>query len=151
MTETAGFQIDGRTYEVPALGTFTMDEAQILYDYSGLLIEDFAANEEGFSDRIRNPGLYKALLHVAYVRGNPKASTREVAAVVGALKYWDVLQNWADAINSREADAVPLDETKPPSEQSQNASDGSSSTSGADSSATSAPPASTREVIGIGV
>ena len=42
----SGFVIDGVVYEVPGLDTLTMDEAQVLYDYSGLGLEDFAQSAE---------------------------------------------------------------------------------------------------------
>jgi len=41
-TETLKFKIGEQEYEIPLLDDFTMDEWQILYDYSGLVLEDFS-------------------------------------------------------------------------------------------------------------
>ena len=41
-TETLKFKIGDQEYEIPLLDDFTMDEWQILYDYSGLVLEDFS-------------------------------------------------------------------------------------------------------------
>ena len=74
-TNESGFVIDGVVYEVPGLDTLTMDEAQVLYDYSGLGLEDFAQSADETEEEtkarerlFRNPGLMRALMHIAYKR-----------------------------------------------------------------------------------
>lgn len=134
MAAETGFIIDGTRYEVPTLDTFTMDEAQVLYDYSGLGIEDFvpiaeppappdnadqdakaaydellAARDgelEALNRKLRNPGFLRALVHVAYQRGNPKFTPQRVREAVGAS---DHTQNWVAFIEEGLGD-----ETVPP-------------------------------------
>lgn len=88
-TNESGFAIGGRTYPVPDMGTFTMDEAQTLWDYSGLGLEDFSVPEdEGEEERevrlrrYRNPGFLRALMHIAYQRGNPEVRPSRVKALI---------------------------------------------------------------------
>lgn len=95
--ETSGFDIEGKTYPVPTLDTFDMDEAQVLYDYAGLGLEDFGpahpeatdeekeANEQEILQKAKNPAFKKALLHVAYARGNPELTSAQVKAAVGKV------------------------------------------------------------------
>ena len=95
MPDESGFVIDGRTYPVPTLDTFTMDEAQVLYDYAGLALEDFGpahpswpkeeqdAHEAGVLHKAKNPAFKRALVHVAYARGNPTESLATVRAIAG--------------------------------------------------------------------
>ena len=41
-TEALKFKIDDQEYEVPSIGEFDLDEWQIVYDYSGLILDDFS-------------------------------------------------------------------------------------------------------------
>lgn len=96
------FVIDGRDYEVPTLDSFDMDEAQVLFDYAGCVVEDFAPphpewsaeekakHEEGQLGKVRNPAFKRALVHVAYQRGNPDTHPSRVREVVGKLNIIDV-------------------------------------------------------------
>jgi hypothetical protein len=98
----AGFEIDGEVYEVPRLDTFDMDEAQILYDLSGIVLEDFIPPHPDDSEeerealltlqmaRVRNPAFRRALVVIAYVRANPDAVPAEVSQRVGKINAVDV-------------------------------------------------------------
>lgn len=101
MTES-GFLIDGTAYDVPTLDSFTMDEAEILYKCSGLTLEDFAIDEEDPSasaqllKNVRNPGFLRALMTVAYLRGNPGMSTSKAEAVIGKASLVEALESLAE-------------------------------------------------------
>jgi hypothetical protein len=138
-TET-GFMIDGRLYPVPDLGTFTMDEAQILYELAGLSLEDFAASEDEDDEasaerrrRLRNPGFMRALMHIAYQRGNPDMKPARVAALIGNA---NVVQAFEHLVPDEDEgdDASPPDVTSEPAPSSRTSSDDSSASSGGASS-----------------
>lgn len=118
MAAETGFMIDGALYEVPSLDTFTMDEAQVLYDYSGLTIEDFAALEDEDEneqvDRLKNPGFMRALMHIAYQRGNEKLAPAKVKALIGAANLLSSYEHLAVG----EDDALPPESTTEPEQQS---------------------------------
>jgi hypothetical protein len=126
-----GFIIDGRRYDIPSIDTFTIDEAQILYDYSGLTLEDFAAADDGDADELepkfRNPGFLRTLLHVAYQRGNPKANPQRVRTLIGTANLIETLQQLAETV---EEDAGPPVSTTEPDGSSPTSSAGSSESSG---------------------
>lgn len=155
MTDEVGFEIGGRTYPVPELDSFTMDEAQLLFDYAGVAIEDFALadpdasegerarHEERMIDKVRNPAFKRALVEIAYQRGNPKTSRADVRELISGVNMLEVLAGFADAENAEGDDASPPDEpesTPPPSEQSSSEPDDSKPSFGDDSSITSDVP-----------
>ncbi len=114
MAAETGFMIDGNMYEVPDMGTFTMDEAQTLYDYSGLGLEDFASPEDESDDdlrdrerKLRNPGFLRALMHIAYQRGNPAERPGKVKALIGAANIIAALENLAGDEPAVEDDGLP--------------------------------------------
>ncbi len=153
----SGFDIDGMLYEVPAFDSFTLDEAQVLYDYSGLAIEDFVsadpdasdeekeAHEQRIIDKAKNPAFKRALLHIAYQRGNPEMKAVRVKEVVGKANLLDVSLGLA----GEEDEASPPDQAvtartpTPPSDDDSSASvmPASDTSSGSsDSAVTSAGP-----------
>lgn len=117
MAAETGFTIADVIHEIPSLDTFTMDEAQVLYDYSGLTIEDFAldeedpASEEKQLEKWKNPGFLRAMMHIAYQRANPRANRAKVQAVIGATNMIAAISTLAEA----EDDAVPPASTTEPS------------------------------------
>lgn len=118
-TDTLKFKIDKDEYEIPPLDDFDMDEWQIVYDYSGLVLEDFApapdrAEETGDEDgplekerqrRVNNPAFTSALLHIGYRRAKPDAKPDAIKKLVGSTKRLQVLEAMAEA--APEGDAVP--------------------------------------------
>ena len=104
----SGLVLDGKLYDVPSLDTFTMDEAQILYDYAGLTLEDFAPadpeasedeqEEHGteFARKLKNPGFLRTLLHIAYQRGNPKTSQARVKDLIGKVNLIEALEHFGE-------------------------------------------------------
>lgn len=143
MAAETGFNIDGTLYELPTLDSFTMDEAQIMYDYSGLSLEDFAEPEEETAEqaaervrRFRNPGFLRALMHIAYRRQHPKLADGEIRQLVGSANLIDALKDLAD---DGETDAGPPALTSAPGGSSPSGSDVSSGSSGGGSTSDSAP------------
>ena len=105
----SGFVIDDVNYDVPTLDSFDMNEAQILYDTSGLALEDFAV-DDGDPDavaelqkNIRNPGFIRALMTVAYIRGTG-ASRKKAEAVIGQANLIGAIKSFAESV---EVDADP--------------------------------------------
>lgn len=99
--QQSGFEIGGRMYEVPTLDTFDMDEAQVLYEYSGCVLEDFVQanpedseedqrkHEEEVLRKAMSPGFKRALVHVAYQRGNRDVSPSKVREIAGKVNMLD--------------------------------------------------------------
>ena len=123
----SGFLIDGVVYEVPGLDTLTMDEAQVLYDYSGLGLEDFAQSPDETEEEakarerlFRNPGLMRSLMHIAYQRKHKKLPASQIRSLVGAANVLDALQGLTTS--EPEGEDVPLASTSEPSESSSNGS-----------------------------
>lgn len=149
----SGFLIDGNLYPVPAIDSFDMDEAQLLYDYSGLTIEDFGQpdseeEEQERTRRLRNPGFLRTMLHVSYQRANPAVKPVAVRKLIGSVNILEALSGLAD---DAEDDARPPDQesTSRPTELSPNEPSSSSESSGGSSTNGSALPDSHPESIGV--
>lgn len=134
----SGFLIDGTHYEVPTLDSFTMNEAEILYKCSGLALEDFAIDEEDpeavseFRAKTRNPGFLKALMTVAYIRGNSGTPVEAANRIIGAANLIDAMKALGDVA---EADVDPPAvgaDSAPENDSSSNDPSGGTSTSGSD-------------------
>jgi len=99
--EHPGILIDGVRYELPRVDDLDLDEEQILFDVSGVILPDFmpahpSAPEEVKtavaliqSARIRNPAFKRALVIIAYRRGNPGLSVEEIEQRVGKIDAMD--------------------------------------------------------------
>jgi hypothetical protein len=134
-----GFDINGTIYPVPPLDTFDMDEAQVLYDYSGLTLEDFAEDaDETPQDReererkLKNPGLMRALMHVTYQRRHRELKRQDVERLIGSA---NILQAYATLSSDvQEDEGLPPEQTTDPQPSSESGSVVSSTSSGNDSS-----------------
>ena len=146
-TEESAFVLDGKVYEIPGLDTFTMDEAQILYDYAGLSLEDFApadpeASEDEqeehsaeFARKLKNPGFLRTLMHIAYQRGNPKMSRARVQDLIGSANLVEALEHFGEEDDeSPPATSSPSEPSlpSPSSEPSRSGDSGTPSPSGSD-------------------
>ena len=142
------FVFDGQRLPIPDLETFTLAESVILYDNTGMTLEDFMPDEELSEEAAnaereskgRHPGFLLTLLHVAYQRAHPKFSVQKVRALIGSANLIEVIE----AIEGiPEDDAVPpsVESTSAPTASSRNASDDSSATSGNGSTNASDAPA----------
>lgn len=97
MTAESSFVIDGADYPIPGLESFNMDEAVVLYDCSGLTLEDFAIDEDDqeqvdeLESKTKNPGFIKALMIVAYMRGNG-VSRKKAEGLIGNSNLFEALK-----------------------------------------------------------
>lgn len=107
-----GFRIDGSDYEIPELGSFLMGEAMILYDNTGLMLSDFALDEddptqaEKLTRNILHPGTVKTRMVVAYMRGNRNASREAAEAIIDQSNWLEAYLGYTAAFRSE--DAAPL-------------------------------------------
>lgn len=155
MAAETGFDIDGTVYPVPELDSFDMDEAQVLYDYSGLIIEDFVQLPPDASDeereqreqKLKNPGLIRSLMHVAYQRGNPKAKPAKVRELVGKA---NIIASYNGLLGEEGEEELPPASTTEPVPQSQNEPVISNESSGDASTNASAQQDDTLVITGTG-
>lgn len=134
------------------MSEYTMDEAQIMYDYCGIVIEDFApfadedsedaALAEELENRLKNPGFTKALLHVSYQRANPRVSEAKIRRFFGTMDRVEAMERFLELVpDEQEDEAGPPASTTEPEQSSQKSSVTSSESSGPTSTPSSDPPA----------
>lgn len=161
----SGFLVGGRIYPIPTLETFNMQEARVLYDYSGLTLEDFVPPDPDVDDveekaaelavKTKNPAFLMALLHIALQRGNQDWKPEKVKKLTEQSNLIATVEGLVD-----EEDAK--DDTPPPTvapdslrmnEQlgsSPRSSEDSNGNSGLDSKQGSVELATTPELTGTG-
>lgn len=144
----AAFKIDGVDYELPEFDTLNMDEAQILYECSGLAIEDFAIDEsdsrqvEELEQKQKNPGLIKAMMVMALCR---KGFTKKRAMdMIGSSNLFELL----GSIESEEDPTEPQ-KSDLPTPATSTSSDEKPDSSGADLQMSLDPAEETPEATGI--
>ena len=121
----SGFLIDGVLYEVPTLDTFDLDDAQVLYDYTGLAVEDFLVQPESedetreMAQRFKNPGLIRALVHIAYQRKHPKMPAAQVRKIIGKVNQFEALMAFVGQNPEEAPNESPLASTSEPAGSSQ--------------------------------
>lgn len=94
-----GFTIAGEVCPEVSVGEFTMGERAVLFEYSGIVLEDFRrvegetdeARAERIETAVRNPGYITALLHIAYARRHPEMTRAAVQKVAEAVVLSDAL------------------------------------------------------------
>ena len=138
MDAETGFDINGTIYPVPPLDTFDMDEAQVLYDYSGLTLEDFAEDadetpedREARERKLKNPGFMRTLMHVSYQRRHRELKRQDVERLIGSA---NILQAYASLSADVEDESLPPGQTTDPQPSSESGSVVSSTSSGKGSS-----------------
>jgi len=137
------FEIAGAEYPIPPLASFTMDEAVVFYNACGYPIEDLwliPADEdlEAQLEKLRNPAVVKTLLHVAYRRGHPDVSDKQIAKTVGQVPLAVALAAFIP--DDDEVPAVPLERTIEPNESSKRSSLDAPRSSGSGSGRSSDEP-----------
>ena len=113
----AGFEIDGRDYPIPSVFQLTMGEAQVLFDYSGYTLEDFVPPIPGEPDdkrigQMRNPAFKRAMVHIAYQRGNPDVSRDEIGRLIDGVQMLDMT---AAMYGDDKTDPTPASQSEQPS------------------------------------
>lgn len=136
MADTITFSIEGdaQTYEVPEIDDFDLDEWQVLYEYTSLILDDFAPLENADEEkdrqrRLSQPAFTKALLHIGYQRAHPELKPSEIKDVVGAAKMLRVLEDMNRAAADGEDRPPDLTTASPQNSVDSNDSESESSTS----------------------
>lgn len=168
----AGFVIDGARYDIPSLYSFDMDENKIMFDLSGKPTEEWllmleAGKADSTTDErvmeidreLKNPGLLRAMVHVAYRRAHPDMEFGDVDVVIGRQNH---VANWAalflaspkvedEVSDPPVAGVTGRDDVSSPSvTPASSTSEDSSRTHGNDSKSGSDQPGVTHEPIGTG-
>lgn len=86
----ATITVDGTPYVLPPVDSLSIDEARVLYDYSGLTY-DQVLELEGL-----HPGAIGGLLHVAIQRSDAALRRREIQMMVGSVNMMAVLEELAE-------------------------------------------------------
>lgn len=85
--DETGFLIEGRRYELPDMGTFTVRESRVFYKETGLVPEvvrmRLADNTLTYMELLENVGFLPALATIAYQRDNTDSSDADVELVIG--------------------------------------------------------------------
>lgn len=146
-TKPARFLIEGREYEIPHVVDFNLDEAQVLYDHTGFVVEDFVTDDDEELTRMsRHPGFMRTMLHVAYQRGNPTLSRVKVEKLIGAQNAFTSAHIVGTVEQEDDADDPPVSTSKPvePNEngllENESGTGSSTPTPGSDSSTGSTEP-----------
>lgn len=162
MAADEGLVIDGKPLEVDlveVMSRLDVNEAQVLYDISGVVQEDFVppdpqapkseqrAHEEHVSKTIRNPAFKRAVTCIAYMRKNPDAELEAVLEMVGKVRQLDVSLALAGGEDVPPATSSPSEpeKLKPSDEHSRSEDSGTHSTNGSDLPAESPAPTGTSE------
>lgn len=96
--EPARFELDGKMYEMPELRELDIDEWMIVYNYSKVVLRDLMeitddpSAEQERIDKLEQPGVMKALFHIAYKRAHPQKTDAAVESLVGKIKYLPTLE-----------------------------------------------------------
>ena len=117
----ARITVEGTPYLLPALDTFDLDEAMVMFRYSNLTFDQI------FELEGLHPGVVAGLLHVAIARSDPALREREIKRMVSAVNMMNVLEQLAAM-----ADEAPdPTEAPPPESDSKRSSDEPTESSGA--------------------
>jgi hypothetical protein len=147
--EETGLVIAGEPLEVDLVDVMSkldVNEAQILYDISSVVQEDFVpphpeapkaeqrAHEEHVSKTIRNPAFKRAVTCIAYMRKHPDADLAIVLELVGKVRQIDVSLALAGGDESPPETSSPSEpeKLKPSGEPSRSEASGIPSTNGSD-------------------
>jgi hypothetical protein len=120
--ETIRFKIEDQEYDVPEVDDLDMDEWQVIYDYSGLILDDFAPieddddAEQARTRRLAQPAFTTAMLHIGYQRAHPKMKAVDIKALVSGAKMLHILEQFGESTS--EDDAVPPASTTEPTKSS---------------------------------
>ncbi len=133
--------VEGTPYVLPSLDTFDLDEAIILYDYSGLTF-DQVWELEGL-----HPGVIKTLLHVAMLRSDPSLRDRDIRETIGRVNMMEMMSELAQIAESMpdptQGGQPPVDADSSRSSEEQTPSSGTSGETDSEHSPEKSNPVST--------
>jgi hypothetical protein len=149
VAEEPGLVIAGEALEidlVDVMAKLDANEAQVLYDISGVVQEDFVpphpeapkveqrAHEEHVSRTIRNPAFKRAITCIAYMRKNPESDLATVLELVGKIRQIDISLALAggDEVPPETSSPSEPEKQKPSDEHSRSEVSGNPSTNGSD-------------------
>lgn len=133
MAAETGFLIDGQLYEMPTRDSFDLDEWQVMWDCARLTLLDFLEPDEHDVDeerdeKFRNPGLYRALMQIAYQREHPTTPPAKVKALIGRVNMLDVLAGLVGPAEEADAEIPPASTTEPEQSSSKSSVENDNST-----------------------
>lgn len=144
MSNDKGMLIDGVYYDVPDVGTLTVDESEIFNERTGLVAEivsmELMDGTVTMLDLLRNNGLVPALAMIAYRRKHHDLDAETIARIIGRTNRFDLFKGMLEVPEDEES-PPSRESTRPPPEQSRNGS--SDSTPSTESSPESSGPVST--------
>lgn len=126
------FRANGEDLDLPDVTTLTLDEAIVLFNYSGLTLDQLE-DLEGM-----HPGVLGGLVHVAVARANPDMRAKDVEKAVRKLNLAELIASFADDAEEVAERDLPLSSGEP-QKQSESNFDGSETGSGAPSKLSSVP------------
>lgn len=154
-TDDLGLLIDGERYPLPQIMSFDLDEAELLFDKSGLTLEDFitAEDSEGLEKLLghyRNPHVIRVLAHVAYRRKNRDAKPAQIESLIGKTNAADIVASLLQTIMEEVDESPPVSATEPeksspPSSVDKSESSGTLSSPSSDEQETIPEPTGTSE------
>ena len=153
----AGFKIDGQVYEMPLPSSFDIDEAEIYFKYTGVVLEEIWLENIGWNELKTRPGFVPAFAHVAYRRAHPEVGYDDARVVVGRQNRYELVGSWiaslADDDASEDPKATSDEQTKPSPTSSETGSKPGNPTlppesSGPGSTKSSVPPVVARGTTG---
>jgi hypothetical protein len=116
---SAKVKIDGIEYDFPRVDTLTLDEAQTLYEHSGLTLDAIGELPENTF----HPGFIKGMLYIAVHRARPELKRVELDERLGTLK----LSEMGEVFTEEPDDASPPEQEneEPPERSGETGDDGS--------------------------
>ncbi len=123
MSDDKGFLIEGRVYEVPDIGTFTIGECKVFTRLTGLTLEGVLLGmDDGtlpFVDLVRNNGGFlPSLVEIAYRREHPELTSEQVEAVIDRTNRLEMFTALLDTGDEVDADPPLSGATSAPPESS---------------------------------
>ena len=139
------FELEGTMYDIPDVLDLDLDEWIVVYEYAGLVLDDFAPLENAEEEaqrvhKLRHPGFMKAMAHIGYQRAHPKKTKATVKDLLGKAKLVPMLESMATDEGESEVPPTSASEPQKSSERSQDVSSVNLSLASRSSSATPAGP-----------
>lgn len=142
MSDEAGFLIDGKRYELPDMGTFTISESRVFYRETGLVPEvvrmRLADGSLTYMDLLENIGFLPALAAIAYRREHSEVDDAGLDFIIGNTPRDDLFMALLD-VDEEEESPPSEGSTRPPPEQSPNGSSASTDSTKPSSESSGSP------------
>lgn len=135
--DTAKFEIDGTTYEIPHLADLDLDEWAVVYGYAEVTVRDILPreDEEAEADRMKrlnSPLFTAALVHVAFKRAHADMTEAAIKKEIGKIKMVPLMAELISSVGDDE-DENPTSASEPARSSRKNSDDSAESSSPASS------------------